>query len=91
VPTTRPYRTTARPGQRDAQLFWLALLGPVRTATGGAESPARGARVHDRQRCRFAAAEGNQDVCLLSRREVLDRAASTDEFVEHAIECAEHD
>jgi hypothetical protein len=27
------------PGQRGAQLFWLALLGAVRAATGGAESP----------------------------------------------------
>ena len=27
------------PGQRDAQLFWLALLGAVRAANGGAESP----------------------------------------------------
>jgi hypothetical protein len=26
------------PGQRGAQLFWLALLGAVRAATGGAES-----------------------------------------------------
>ena len=26
-------------GQHDAQLFWLALLGAVRAATGGAESP----------------------------------------------------
>jgi len=25
------------PGQRDAQLFWLALLGAVRATTGGAE------------------------------------------------------
>ena len=27
-----------RPGQRGAQLFWLALPGAVRAATGGAES-----------------------------------------------------
>ena len=27
------------PGQHDAQLFWLALLGAVRAATGGAEPP----------------------------------------------------
>ena len=27
-----------RPGQRGTQLFWLALLGAVRAATGGAES-----------------------------------------------------
>jgi hypothetical protein len=27
------------PGQHDAQLFWLALPGAVRAATGGAESP----------------------------------------------------
>ncbi|HYX57789.1 MAG TPA: LuxR C-terminal-related transcriptional regulator [Streptosporangiaceae bacterium] len=27
------------PGQYDAQLFWLALLGAVRAATGGAEPP----------------------------------------------------
>jgi hypothetical protein len=26
-------------GQHDEQLFWLALLGAVRAATGGAESP----------------------------------------------------
>src|SRR3984957_4971405 len=26
-------------GQRDAQLFWLALLGAVRAATGGTQSP----------------------------------------------------
>jgi LuxR family maltose regulon positive regulatory protein len=26
-------------GQHDAQLFWLALPGAVRTATGGAGSP----------------------------------------------------
>jgi hypothetical protein len=25
------------PGQRGAQLFWLALLGAVRAVTGGAE------------------------------------------------------
>jgi LuxR family transcriptional regulator, maltose regulon positive regulatory protein len=30
---------SVRPGQHDAQLFWLALLGAVRAATGGAESP----------------------------------------------------
>ena len=29
------------PGQHDAQLFWLALLGAVRAATGGAESRPR--------------------------------------------------
>jgi LuxR family maltose regulon positive regulatory protein len=29
---------SVRPGQRGAQLFWLALLGAVRAATGGAES-----------------------------------------------------
>ena len=28
------------PGQHDAQLFWLALLGAVRAANGGAEPPA---------------------------------------------------
>jgi ATP/maltotriose-dependent transcriptional regulator MalT len=27
------------PGQHDAQLFWLALLGAIRAATGGAEPP----------------------------------------------------
>jgi LuxR family maltose regulon positive regulatory protein len=27
------------PGQHDAQLFWLALLGAIRAATGGAEAP----------------------------------------------------
>src|SRR5207247_7190636 len=30
---------SVRPGQHDAQLFWLALLGAVRAATGGAEPP----------------------------------------------------
>ena len=30
---------SVRPGQHDAQLFWLALLGAVRAATGGAETP----------------------------------------------------
>ena len=30
---------SVRPGQHDAQLFWLALLGAVRAAAGGAESP----------------------------------------------------
>jgi hypothetical protein len=30
-------------------------------------------------------------LCSLSRREVLERAASTNEFVEHAIECTEQD
>ncbi len=39
----RPGRRTAfltvRPEQHDAQLFWLALLGTVRAATGGDEPP----------------------------------------------------
>jgi LuxR family maltose regulon positive regulatory protein len=30
---------SVQPGEHDAQLFWLALLGAVRAATGGAESP----------------------------------------------------
>ncbi|MEN3305952.1 MAG: LuxR family transcriptional regulator, maltose regulon positive regulatory protein [Micromonosporaceae bacterium] len=30
---------SVKPGQHDAQLFWLALLGAVRAATGGAEPP----------------------------------------------------
>jgi LuxR family transcriptional regulator, maltose regulon positive regulatory protein len=30
---------SVKPGERDTQLFWLALLGAVRAATGGAESP----------------------------------------------------
>jgi LuxR family maltose regulon positive regulatory protein len=30
---------SVRPSQQDAQLFWLALLGAVRAATGGAEPP----------------------------------------------------
>ena len=30
---------SVQPGQHDAQLFWLALLGAVRAATGRAESP----------------------------------------------------
>ena len=30
---------SVKPGQHDAQLFWLALLGEVRAATGGAEPP----------------------------------------------------
>jgi hypothetical protein len=34
---------------------------------------------------------GIRVLCTLSRREVLERAASTDEFVEHAVECAESD
>src|SRR5215470_10531299 len=37
------------------------------------------------------AGEGNQDVVLVCRPEVLERAAGTDEFVEHAIECTERD
>ncbi len=39
----RPDRRIAfmsvKPGQHDAQLFWLALLGAVRAATGGTEPP----------------------------------------------------
>jgi LuxR family maltose regulon positive regulatory protein len=30
---------SVKPGEHDTQLFWLALLGAVRAATGGAESP----------------------------------------------------
>ncbi len=30
---------SVQPGQQDAQLFWLSLLGAVRAATGGAEPP----------------------------------------------------
>jgi LuxR family maltose regulon positive regulatory protein len=30
---------SVQPGQHDAQLFWLALLGAIRAATGGAEPP----------------------------------------------------
>ena len=30
---------SVRPGQQDAQLFWLALLGALRAATGGPEPP----------------------------------------------------
>ncbi|HYY17970.1 MAG TPA: AAA family ATPase, partial [Streptosporangiaceae bacterium] len=30
---------SVRPGQQDGQLFWLALLGAVRSATGGTEPP----------------------------------------------------
>jgi hypothetical protein len=34
---------------------------------------------------------GIRVLCTLSRRERLERAASTQEFVEHAVECAESD
>jgi LuxR family maltose regulon positive regulatory protein len=38
-PDSRIAFLSVRPGQHDAQLFWLALLGAVRAATGGAEPP----------------------------------------------------
>jgi LuxR family maltose regulon positive regulatory protein len=36
---TKAAFVSVRPDQEDAQLFWLALLGAVRAATGGAEPP----------------------------------------------------
>jgi LuxR family transcriptional regulator, maltose regulon positive regulatory protein len=54
---------SVRPGQHDAQLFWLALLGTVRAATGGAESPAaapgfNGPAMVDKVRSELAACGG---------------------------------
>jgi LuxR family maltose regulon positive regulatory protein len=51
---------SVRPGQPDAQLFWLALLGAVRAATGGTEPPAvapgfNGRAMVDKVRAEFAA------------------------------------
>src|SRR5258706_710237 len=50
---------SVKPGQHDAQLFWLALLGAVRAAAGGAQPPpaAPGFNGHamvDKARCELA-------------------------------------
>jgi LuxR family transcriptional regulator, maltose regulon positive regulatory protein len=55
--------TSVRPGQHDAQLFWLALLGAVRAATGGAEPPPaapgfNGQAMVDKVRSELAASGG---------------------------------
>jgi LuxR family maltose regulon positive regulatory protein len=55
--------TSVQPGQQDAQPFWLALLGAVRAATGGAEPPPaapgfNGQAMVDRVRSELAAAGG---------------------------------
>ena len=60
-PGRRAAVLTVRPGQPDAQLFWLALLSAVRAATGGAApSPAapefNGPAMVDKVRAEFAAA-----------------------------------
>src|SRR5437667_1467626 len=52
-----------QPGQPDAQLFWLALLGAVRAATGGAEPPPaapgfNGQAMVDKVRSELAASGG---------------------------------
>jgi len=39
IPVICRRRVSVRPGEHDAQLFWLGLLGAVRAATGDAESP----------------------------------------------------
>ena len=54
---------SVRPDQQDAQLFWLALLGAVRAATGGAEPPPpapgfNGQAMVDKVRSELAAAGG---------------------------------
>ncbi len=54
---------SVRPGQHDAQLFWLALLGAVRAATGGAEPPPaapgfNGQAMVDKVRSELAASGG---------------------------------
>ena len=54
---------SVRPDQHDAQLFWLALLGAVRAATGGAEPPPpapgfNGEAMVDKVRSELAAAGG---------------------------------
>ena len=54
---------TVAPGQHDAQLFWLALLGAVRAATGGAEPPPaapgfNGQAMVDKVRSELAASGG---------------------------------
>ena len=54
---------SVQPGQPDAQLFWLALLGAVRAATGGAEPPPpapgfNGQAMVDKVRSELAAAGG---------------------------------
>ncbi len=54
---------SVRPGQHDAQLFWLALLGAVRVATGGAEPPPaapgfNGQAMVDKVRSELAASGG---------------------------------
>lgn len=55
---------SVQPGQHDAQLFWLALLGAVRAAAGGAEPPPavpgfNGQAMVDKVRSELAASGGS--------------------------------
>jgi enoyl-CoA hydratase/carnithine racemase len=87
-PATEPERTLSRFGRSRGAVLVTSRIPPSRIAAP--------------QRSAASAAAGNvcpvsptpagiRVLCTLSRREVLERAASTHEFVEHAVECAECD
>jgi LuxR family maltose regulon positive regulatory protein len=68
-------------GQHDAQLFWLALLGAVRAATGGAQSPPaapgfNGQAMVDTMLSELAAA-GGQFVLIIDDLHELSSAEAT--------------
>jgi LuxR family maltose regulon positive regulatory protein len=75
---------SVKPGQHDAQLFWLALLGAVRAATGGAEpSPAapgfNGQAMVDRVLSELAA-PGEPFVLIIDDLHELSSAQATDQL-----------
>jgi LuxR family transcriptional regulator, maltose regulon positive regulatory protein len=76
---------SVQPGQHDAQLFWLTLLGAVRAATGGGEPPAaapgfNGHAMVDKVRSELATASPFgliiDDLHELSSAEAVDQLAA---------------
>jgi LuxR family transcriptional regulator, maltose regulon positive regulatory protein len=75
---------SVKPGQHDAQLFWLALLGAIRAATGGAEpSPAapgfNGQAMVDKVLSELAAS-GEPSVLIIDDLHELSSAEATEQL-----------
>ncbi|GAA1841129.1 LuxR C-terminal-related transcriptional regulator [Asanoa iriomotensis] len=95
---------SVEPGQHDAQLFWLALLGAVRTATGGPPPPAPapqldGPTLVDRVRSELAS-PGGPDVLIIDDLHELTSHDATEQLTGlltelppgvHAIVATRHD
>jgi len=80
-PDRRVAVLSVKPGQHDAQLFWLTLLGAVRAATGGAEpSPAapgfNGPAMVDKVRSELAASGGRFDLIIDDLHELSSAEAN---------------